>query len=431
MPATNHLAAILFLTTLCFFNRASANPDGAGACFEDPQDIDMFSFHHGGPDKSKGSFEVKVSSPTYLPGCTYTVSLCCGSHKGFLIYARTDTVSRVGKFTLAGAMSTAKYQHCGGSLEATLTHTDSKAKPAMHFTWTAPDVSIGTINILGTIVVGPKTNWYESSVPMSLNTQPNATCPPLPLANVCPQSEDHDMDGMDMSDSTVMGGHGMGGSMTFNTNWQGVSIVFKEWTITSQSGYVCTLLFVAALALMFEVLQIFQVRMDQRFKVQNFQQALGKVFPVSTNSSGSGSNVELSSPKPISTSTVITISETKSDNGLQPAQPCCVEVDDDGNIMRGLGASLDKDLHRSSHSKLAFPERTIQVPMEDLPFTTKQHALRTLLHMFRTFVSLFIMMVFMTMEVGLVLAVIGGGGLGYFLFARHIPVQRQVGCHSA
>ena len=65
-------------------------------------------------------------------------------------------------------------------------------------------------------------------------------------------------------------------------------------------------------------------------------------------------------------------------------------------------------------------------------YTTSQQTIRSFLHLLRVFFSIFLMIIWMTLNVGLVLAALAGAGVGYYLFANQpltqVPI-RQSGCH--
>ena len=63
-------------------------------------------------------------------------------------------------------------------------------------------------------------------------------------------------------------------------------------------------------------------------------------------------------------------------------------------------------------------------------FTPTQQAIRSLLHTIRVFFSVFLMIVWMTLNVGLVLVALLGSFVGFYLFTQR-PIENKpiVGCH--
>lgn len=61
-------------------------------------------------------------------------------------------------------------------------------------------------------------------------------------------------------------------------------------------------------------------------------------------------------------------------------------------------------------------------------FKWSHQAIRSTLHLVKVFLGYFLMLVFMTMEVGLCLSVLAGLGSGFFLFARKTNLKSQACC---
>ncbi|XP_041378673.1 putative ferric-chelate reductase 1, partial [Gigantopelta aegis] len=91
-------------------------------------------------------FSLSVSSSTYTPGSTMTVTLRregSGTFKGFLVQVRTadptkDQSTRYGQFS-AGFNSRTE---CSGDA---ITHVNSNGKTEVTFTWTAPPTDQGDL----------------------------------------------------------------------------------------------------------------------------------------------------------------------------------------------------------------------------------------------------------------------------------------------
>jgi hypothetical protein len=415
------LLLLLLLLKLLLVPVIWAYPDGSGSCFEQAADLQLFAQHHGGPEYSSTNqqqFRILVSATHYLPGCRYRISLCCAAHKGFMLYARAPGASRVGTFELDSTLATTtKFKNCGSSLASTLTHTNNAVKSAMHFVWIAPGSNYPSpsITLASTIVVGPASNWFDSSIELPLNTNLSAACPSVPAANVCPPPFDgsgtdaHDHSGM--SDDAAAGGHhgAHGSSAVFNSNWQGLVIVFQGWVLSDTRAYVSSLIGVAVIALVFELLHIFQQTLDARFQHTNVQQQQQQQQQQHQQQQGER---ECCSPAPADADADVA------------AAAAVVTVVSDEKTSRGTRLRSF-----SSSSSYAFANNN-----RGLPFTCQQQNIRAALHITRVFVSFFLMMVFMTLDIGLVIAMLFGGWVGFLLFTRDKPVVAasplQAGCHG-
>jgi len=380
---STRLFSITALVFASLFGLASAYPDGAGACFVDATaDTAMFLMHHAGPMYSTGNFSVIASSPSYTPGCTYTVSICYPFYEGFLLYAKTPTqAARVGSMMLSQCAPDvqlhAKYQACPGTQYGTITHNGMTTKPPMHFYWQAPATAMGVVEIHAKIVVGPAKNWYTDFLSLPQNPNVNATCKPPPVSNVCPPFTNIP----NMSPSSLHGG-------VLNTQWSGLTILFPFWTISAPMGYVLSIMCVFAVAMLFELLMTMQRRLEQSALRSVMQDELTK-----RERAAAALNNALDSPTGAEAATLSTEASSHAVASETAALSDTVPL---------LSGSSDPDLLEVLRTR----------PL------SKSDGLRAMVHVLRVCLSLCLMVVIMSMDVGLLVASIVGGGAGYLLFPR-------------
>ncbi|EGO00171.1 hypothetical protein SERLA73DRAFT_180611 [Serpula lacrymans var. lacrymans S7.3] len=179
------------------------------------------------------------------------------------------------------------------------------------------------------------------------------------------QHAGHDMPGHDMP------GHDMPGmgpkcsmSMLWNTNIIDTCIVFPQWHISSHTGFVLSCLVIVGLGVLYEYLRVFQRQVDRRIAL-----SLGKGKSRARSSSGRNSPTNASD-----------FEEAALLTGRRTLKP----------------------------SKIGTP-----VP----PFA---RALRASLYGVSVFLSFFLMLVFMTYNAYLILAVVVGAVIGHFIFGSHV-----------
>jgi len=93
--------------------------------------------------------------------------------------------------------------------------------------------------------------------------------------------------------------------------------------------------------------------------------------------------------------------------------------------------------HKWSYSEDAEPilskgDANVQRPSPDRSFWSSYYLIRASLHTLQLFLSYMLMLIAMTFNVGLLLALLVGAFVGYFLFGRHKKVKHsseQLGCH--
>lgn len=161
-------------------------------------------------------------------------------------------------------------------------------------------------------------------------------------------------------DNMSMGGDGGGtvaaGSssmdMTFNTNWQSMTLLFPTWQVNNGSDYALTVLCIFVIAMSFELLGSCHRMFNLRFTCSNHAM-------IHTHS------------------------------------------------IRAQGKSLDDE------SVLNQPS---SIPLHDTPYTWPQQIFCGILHVFKAFVSFVLMVVFMTLDVGLCMSLLLGLFSGFVFF---------------
>jgi len=387
--------------------RVSAHPDGGGACFEDEADMATFVANHGTADIAEGIYSLGVAK-SYTPTCPVKINVCGGSstYKGVLIYAQSSA-GRVGTFS--SLPSGMKLMTCPSGSDRTVTHASNLPKQSTTVTWNAPQPGAGEITVYALVVKDHSSGWIRLSQKMTEGHY-HGECP----ANepVC-SAEGATVEEEEMDHSAHGGGH----SSVFNLDWQDLTVVFKDWKLNNRAGYVGTLIIMVLLGVFLEFLQVLQKHMDARFVNEccekamcSYQQAPKSVSSSTSSSSGSGGSLALPSHLPYG------VTSAKSTDDDEELGNCCdVQVDESGKIV---------------------PREEGVPPVECLPnqFSWRQQLIRSALHMARFFLSFFLMMVFMILEVGLVCAIVGGVGLGFFLFSRQYHVNdpfvaKSASCH--
>ncbi|KDQ55832.1 hypothetical protein JAAARDRAFT_37253 [Jaapia argillacea MUCL 33604] len=155
--------------------------------------------------------------------------------------------------------------------------------------------------------------------------------------------------------------------MLWNTNIVNTCIVFREWHIYSMTGFVVSFFIILALGVLYEWLRVLQTRLDRRIALGlKRERAKGPVRA----GSGSGRN----SPD-----------EAPEDTGLLTGR------------RTGKGS--------------------------DIPVPLAPRALRALAYATTVFLSFFLMLVFMTYNAYLILAVVIGAGIGNYMFNSHMDVD--------
>jgi len=300
-----------------------------------------------------------------------------------------------------------KLMTCPSGADKTVTHASNTVKQSTTVTWTAPAVGTGAITVHALVMKDVESGWIRLSQKLS-EAHYHGECPTN--EPVC-SAEGSKVDEEDVDHSAhAMGGH----SSVFNLDWQGMAVVFKDWKLTNKAGYVGTLIIILLLSVLLEFLQVLQKHMDAKFVAECCDKAMCSYQhppKSSSSSSSSGSAMTLPSRLPLGVT-----STTPLDDDDEELGNCCdTQVDESGK---------------------AVPREEGVPPMECMPnqFSWRQQLIRSGLHMARFFLSFFLMMVFMVLEVGLVCAIVGGVGLGFFLFSRQYAVNdpfvaKSASCH--
>lgn len=365
--------------------RVRATSNGAGNCLSGDQDMADFINAHGGPDAlGTGNTNIIFSSPTFAPGCVYTVSVCSGGdtpttlapYNGFILAGHDmDTNAHVGHFADPTANNvgvvTAKLLSCGYG-DSTVTHSLPTPQSQQHFKWTAPtNPSVAAVHFQLLTVRASPSNWYKLEV-MVDGADTGATCPVALATNPCPGFDGvaptnttttghqiHDMGDMQGMSGIMQGMQGMQMNTVFQSGaWSGVGIVFPGWVINSTFTYVITIIAIFLIAFFAQWLLVVVRHVDGYFVLKNSTAAI---------SIAKFGGVEL-----IGVNSV--------------------------NITPSLSTPA-------------------ALPVSAPPFSNTQQLSRTSLQFVQTFLSFFLMVVFMILDMGLCLALLCGHGVGFFLFA--------------
>jgi len=203
-----------------------------------------------------------------------------------------------------------------------------------------------------------------------------------------PNSSSHDGHSMSGHDGHLMSGHSMSGhsmSMAFHAGYQ-ETILFSFWTISTVGGLVGSMIGIFLAAMLYEGLKVFREYLLQHtLACEKNELAASRIQSAARLYSANNSN------------------------GLR--EPLASENGDSPNGMAG---------NTGTNAKLLRPH----------PFSVP-HLVQSFLHMLQVFISYLLMLVFMTYNVWLALAVVLGAGVGYFLFGwrKRTIVDINEHCH--
>jgi len=375
--------------------------NGAGSCLATQDDMDFFKEHHGDARYPgvTGDTSIQFSAEKFVPGCTYTITTCGPAYNGFLLAAR-DMMTNVpkGAFTdpSTGAYNgVAKLQTCNSVAGAAVTHVmPTQRTSPMHFTWKAPLAGAADMHFYLTTVRLTQDDWYHIEKMFEMDTT-SSTCPTVPATNPCPAdgasntaaTHDHSMSVMNMDMN--MGTMQMQMVMKFSTGWSGINMVFPNWVINTKTGYVGACIVVLLLAILMEWGTTMSGRVDRYFmaenakKLKNEAAAVVATFAPTTNVTVEMVNV--APEKPIG------------------ATPAAVNAMSSSSVVPAV----------------------IESPLR---FTNCQHMCRTLLKCALQFLSLFLMIVFMILDVGLCCCLMAGYALGFYSFGRQRGISSGEHC---
>ncbi|CAG8749851.1 3646_t:CDS:2 [Dentiscutata erythropus] len=180
---------LLFYTLFLLFAAvASAFPNGAGTCLSNQTIIE------GVPNSPMGKlnaslgydFKVRMKNNNYVPKGPPVCFEITGNKpfKGLLLYALDSNKNHVGQWVLRRGFQFK--ENCTGDPKGTLTHScPAKKRPGIKFKWRPPQMDVGPITFVGTIVVSTEEGFQIVKTNQSFTacgsnstivpTQPSAT----------------------------------------------------------------------------------------------------------------------------------------------------------------------------------------------------------------------------------------------------------------
>jgi len=174
--------------------------------------------------------------------------------------------------------------------------------------------------------------------------------------------------------------------MLWNTQIINTCVVFPQWHITSYASFIISLVVVAGLGVLFEYLRASQRALDTRI--------------------------------------ALLLRGARRNSG-RPISPPTASTDRDGELGESEGLITTHPSQRHGQKLYAVP------PVARIA--------RALLYALMAFLSFFLMLIFMTYNAYLILAVVAGAGLGHYIFGSHMDADfvinghrddaRDVGCH--
>ena len=95
--------------------------------------------------------------------------------------------------------------------------------------------------------------------------------------------------------------------------------------------------------------------------------------------------------------------------------------------LRLLGRTYDLALAETALKKVA--QREEEGGVRTIRFTHSQQMFRSLLYALQVFLAFMLMLVFMTYNGFLMIAVVVGSALGFYFFGNDLPVEKSSACH--
>jgi len=163
-------------------------------------------------------------------------------------------------------------------------------------------------------------------------------------------------------------------NMLWNTQIVDTCIVFREWHISTHTGFVFSFLVIVALGVLYEYLREVQRGFDRRVALG--LRGKGKARSVGNAAGGA-----------------------RGDSGSDASSG----IEDDAGLLSG--------------------RRVLKKAGAGTPVPLLARAIRAALYGTSVFLSFFLMLVFMTYNAYLIVAVVIGAALGHFIFGTHIDVD--------
>ena len=188
-------------------------------------------------------------------------------------------------------------------------------------------------------------------------------------------------------------------SMVFRTDWQSRQLLFPGWIMSTLSSYLGTLIVIFLLGVLSEYVHLQQSRLDAYV----IKLLLHAHIPASV------SDEENVAPSP-------SHSSQRPKPATAVGEEIEVEVEHDAFMAGAEGKHQDGKEGDVSSVILShwIPGLSITPWPASLKLILK--LLRTVLHLLRTFMAFMLMVTLMTLDVGLVLMVLFGSALGFFIF---------------
>jgi hypothetical protein len=398
---------------------------GSPLCFSSNYDSDYQNFlkTHGDstfPSHDSEGFSIEFSAATYFPGCTYTVSLCTSSKfSGFLFYSQHNDPARSVPTRSGSLLPSPDYSPiarpivCESSSDSTWTHKSPTPKaPSIDFYWTAPDIGddrmtggakIAAHEFQAWVVRSGRSDWINVMRRVNLDSTVKVgdtgpfMCPDMPITactsdpHMHTDPTSHDVsDGTDVSTHDSMNHMSMSMSMNmpmqmivvFSTQWMNRKFIFDRWAIRTKQDYVGSIIGVILLGITFEWVQVWRQRLD-RSLITGRKESRKRIQKVNYHDEqkkhGAGDGAFESSPL---------------HSALKP--PGSVDVSQQAQA-----------LHKTVPIAIADSQTHV--------FSLVEQVGRTFFYLIEAFISLMLMMLVMSMDVGLATAVLSGIMIGSFL----------------
>lgn len=193
------------------------------------------------------------------------------------------------------------------------------------------------------------------------------------------------------------GGHGMSSMMhmAFHFGYNEL-VLFPFWKVETILGLLLSCLVIFALAVLYEGLKILRCEVTCRCARKRYQQQrLGPKYPHSAPSSHTHGNVTVNS------------GGGNSDQFKRAGT-------NGEHLLREAGRSAEEDIVGSHFTRMDNAETYRMYCCSSV------HMVQTLLHVVQVFVGFLLMLIFMTYNVWLCLAVLLGAGVGYYCFAWRV-----------
>jgi len=353
----------LTILSLCSISLVEATSNGAGACLQTDDDVTNFKNAHGEAlyPGITGDTSIQFSASKFVAGCMYTISICGPSYNGFLLASRDMMTDKpVGQFSDPSTTNSGAQLMTCGYLGSAVTHTLATAKAPMHFKWRAPIDSAADTHFYLTTVRSNMADWYRISEMFEID-ETTTICPSVPDTNTCPAEGASAGTATDHDHMMDMGTMQMQMTMKFSTAWSGLNIVFPNWVLNTKTAYVGTVVVIFLMCVFYEWATTMSGRLDRYFQAKN------------------------TTPR----KTIQPLAAVIANNGAASSPSSATTVVEEVPLVPTVGGYNDR-----------------------------QHALRTIIKVTLQFLSLFLMIVFMILDVGLCCAMMAGYAVGFYVFGR-------------